>query len=288
MTAAPRIGPNERLSATLVLATVLMGVVILGINFAREAAAPVTPTLDVILTQTMTEQPPDQADFIAQANNQGGGDQDKVQRPRDDKLARVPQPDPGIAPETQVAQAPPAEPKAVMRVLTNTRPTDQVVPIPEDQRSQEAMPLPTGQELIQQSLEIARLSAEIDRQQQLYAKRPRRKFISASTQEYVYASYLRAWVAKVERVGNLNYPDEARRRSLFGRLVMTVAVRRDGSVEDITLNEPSGEPLLDQAAIRTVHLAEPFPPLPVTEDDIDRLHITRTWEFSPGGVSSGE
>lgn len=288
MTVAPRIGPNERLSATLVLATVLMGVVILGINFAREAAAPVTPTLDVILTQTMTEQPPDQADFIAQANNQGGGDQDKVQRPRDDKLARVPQPDPGIAPETQVAQAPPAEPKAVMRVLTNTRPTDQVVPIPEDQRSQEAMPLPTGQELIQQSLEIARLSAEIDRQQQLYAKRPRRKFISASTQEYVYASYLRAWVAKVERVGNLNYPDEARRRSLFGRLVMTVAVRRDGSVEDITLNEPSGEPLLDQAAIRTVHLAEPFPPLSVTEDDIDRLHITRTWEFSPGGVSSGE
>lgn len=286
MAAAARIGPNERLSATLVLATALIGVVILGINFAREAAAPVVPTLDVILTRTFTEQPPEQADFIAQANNQGGGDRDQAQRPRDDKIALIPQPEPGIAPETRIAQAPPPEPKAVMRLLARTGPAEQVVPTPEDSHDPQPLPLPTGQELIQQSLEIARLSAEIDRKQELYAKRPRRKFISASTQEYVYASYLRAWVAKVERVGNLNYPGEARRRRLFGRLVMTVAVRRDGSVDEITLNEPSGEPLLDQAAVRTVHLAEPFPPLPVNEEDIDRLHITRTWEFSPGGVSS--
>jgi protein TonB len=60
---------------------------------------------------------------------------------------------------------------------------------------------------------MARLAAEIDRQSVAYAKRPKRKFVSASTQEFEYASYMRAWVARVERIGNLNYPDEARRRN---------------------------------------------------------------------------
>jgi protein TonB len=93
-------------------------------------------------------------------------------------------------------------------------------------------------------------------------------------------------VVKVERVGNLNYPDEARRRGLGGRLVMTVAVRRDGSIEEILLNRSSGLGVLDQAAMRIVRLAEPFPPLPRTEENIDVLHITRTWQFRNGSVAS--
>ena len=79
----PRTGPHERLSATLALSSICFGVLILGIGFVREDAAPVVPTLDVILTQTSTADPPDQADFIAQANNQGGGDRDRAQRPRE-------------------------------------------------------------------------------------------------------------------------------------------------------------------------------------------------------------
>ena len=132
---------------------------------------------------------------------------------------------------------------------------------------------------------MARLAAEIERRQELMAKRPKRKFISASTREYEYAAYLRAWVAKVERIGTLNYPDDARRRGLGGRLVMTVAVRRDGSVEEIVLNRPSGLGVLDQAASRIVRLAEPFPPLPQTAENIDVLHITRTWDFQNGSLA---
>jgi protein TonB len=95
---------------------------------------------------------------------------------------------------------------------------------------------------------------------------------------------MRAWVARVERIGNLNYPDEARRRNLQGQLVMTVAVRKDGTVERIDVVQPSGYPVLDEAAMRTVRLAEPFAPLPKTKDGTDILHITRTWQFLPGNV----
>ncbi len=286
MAAAPPIGPGERLSATIALSLVVFGVLILGVGFTRDDAAPVTPTLDVILTETRSDAAPEDADFIAQANNQGGGESDRPERPREEQLAPVPKADPGVAPEPLVAQAPPPEPEPVPRVLTTVAPSPMPLPVPKDQRETEPSLLPPGQERVDQSLEMARLAAEIERRQELMAKRPKRKFISASTREYEYATYLRAWVAKVERVGNLNYPEQARRRGLAGRLVMTVAVRRDGSIEEIVLNRSSGLGVLDQAAMRIVRLSEPYPPLPRTKENIDVLHITRTWQFQNGSVAS--
>ncbi|GGA86080.1 cell envelope biogenesis protein TonB [Arenimonas soli] len=286
MAARPGTGPGDRLGATLALSAILFGVLILGVGFALDPPAPVAPTLDVILTETRSDTPPRDADFIAQANNQGGGDSDRAERPREEQLAPVPKPDQGLAPEPLVAQAPPPEPEPVPRLLTTTGPSTEVLPRPEDQRETPTEPLPTGQELVEQSLEMARLAAEIERRQQLLAKRPKRKFVSASTREYEYAAYLRAWVARVERVGNLNYPEEARSRGLSGRLVMTVAVRRDGSIENVLLNSSSGLGILDQAAMRIVRLAEPYPPLPETSERVDVLHITRTWQFQNGNVLS--
>ena len=111
---------------------------------------------------------------------------------------------------------------------------------------------------------MARLAAEIHLRSQEYAKRPKRKFVSASTKEYAWAEYLRGWVDRVERVGNLNYPDEARRRRIGGLVVISVAVRRDGSVESIRIVQSSDIPMLDDAALRIVKLSEPFAPLPKT------------------------
>jgi protein TonB len=281
----PRIGPDERLSATLALATIVFGVIILGVGFTLDDPAPVLPTLDIILTRTRTDEAPKDADFLAQATNRGGGDRDRSQRPREAQLSDVPKPEPGIAPEPMTAQAPPPAPTYQERLLTTTGATDRRTPAPED-RDQPALPLPSGAELQQQSLEAARMIAELARERELYAKRPVRKFISASTREYEFAAYMQAWVEKVERVGNLNFPDEVRRRGLEGRLVMTVVVRRDGSVGDITLTTPSGEKLLDESAIRTVRLAEPFAPLPKTREGVDELYITRTWNYVSGGVST--
>jgi protein TonB len=120
----------------------------------------------------------------------------------------------------------------------------------------------------------------LSRKRELYAKRPRRKHISASTQEYQYAAYLEAWRRKVERIGNLNYPDEAKRRKLYGNLVLSVALRADGSVEEIRLTRSSGQALLDDAAIRIVRLAAPYAPFPKEiREETDILEITRTWQF---------
>ena len=281
-----RIGPSERITATFALSMIAFGVLILGVAFSQEDAAPVVPTLDVILTQTSTAKAPDNPDFIAQANNQGGGDRDEARRPRESQVAQVPKPEPGVAPQPLTAQAPPPAPEPIPRILSTVGASARKTPLPEDRPNSEPMPMPTGQELMQQSIEMARLSAEIARQQELYAKRPKRKFISASTQAYEYASYMRAWVEKVERIGNLNFPEEARRQGLSGRLIMTVSVARNGEVKGVIINRSSGRRILDDAAVRVVQLASPFAPLPKTSEDIDILEITRTWDYKNGSVES--
>lgn len=281
-----RVGPNQRLSATTLLAIILLGIIVLGISFGRDDAAPVTPTLDVILTETASRTPPERADFLAQANHQGGGDSEESQRPREPVSAPVPKLDEGIAPVPIRAQSPRPQEATPMPVLTTTAASAEAAPRERPAVETLPTPLPLGQQLLEQQMEMARLAAEVERRQAQYAKRPKRKFVSASTQEYAYAQYLRTWVERVERVGNANYPERARVERLDGRLVMTVAVRRDGSIESVVLNTPSRHELLNQAARRIVALAEPFDTLPQRAERVDVLHITRTWHFRNGAVSS--
>lgn len=278
----PRVSENERLGATLALSLILHGMLVLGVGFTLERSAPVVPTLDVILSQTQTPLTPKEADFLAAANQQGGGDHDKAQRPRDSQAGWVPQAQTGLAPQPLRAQSPTAAPPPQERVIT-TRNSPQQAPQAQTRPVPDRPELPPGDKKIEHDAEMARLAAEIHLRSELYAKRPKRKFVSASTREYVYANYLRAWVDRAEKVGNLNYPDEARRKRLSGTLVISVAVRRDGSVEQTRIIQSSGVPLLDSTALRIVKLSAPFPPLPETSEQVDILHVTRTWNFLPGG-----
>jgi protein TonB len=278
----PRIGEPERLSASLVLSLLVHAALILGVGFALDEAAPVMPTLDVILTETQSPLTRSQADFLAQASNQGGGEHDKSTRPREAQAGRMPQAEAGVAPRPLRAQAPAPAPAPQDRVVSNLRSPDRL-PVPQSRPKVEQSMLPQGEQKIEHDLAMARLAAEIHLRSQRYAKRPKRKFVSASTREYAYATYLRGWVDRVERVGNLNYPDEARQRRIGGLLVISVAIRRDGSVERADIIQSSRIPMLDAAALRIVNLSTPFAPLPKTSEDVDVLHVTRTWQFLPGG-----
>jgi protein TonB len=281
-TAPSGIDETQRLGATMMLSMLVHGLVLLGIGFTLERAAPVLPTLDVILTETTTPLTPKQADFLAQANHQGGGEHERSLRPRDSQTGPVPQDEAGVAPRRLQAQSPTPQPAPQARVVSSLRGEDSVA---DEQRSRDPAetPLPHGPERIERDMEMARLAAEIHLRSERYAKRPKRKFVSASTQEYAWAGYLRDWVDRVERVGNLNYPDEARRRRLQGQVVISVAIRRDGSVERADIVQSSGIRLLDASALRIAKLAEPYAPLPKTDEDPDILHVTRTWQFLPEG-----
>ena len=254
---------------------------ILGVGFAVKGDAPLVPTLEVIFSQTRTALTPKQADFLAAANQEGGGEHDRAQRPRDNQAGIVPQARSGLSPVPQQQQSAAPVPPPQARVVSSRNGQDTVAQAqaqPTPERPEPDAPLSARE---QRDVEMARLAAEVHLRSAQYAKRPNRKFVSASTREYAYANYLRAWVDRAERVGNLNYPDEARQR-LGGQVVISVGVRRDGSVESSRILRSSGTPLLDEAALRVVAGAA-VPPLPKTEDEIDILQVTRTWVFLPGG-----
>jgi len=134
--------------------------------------------------------------------------------------------------------------------------------------------------LASRNLALAELTARIQHNSAASASRSRRKAIGAGTRDYRYANYLEAWYRKVERVGNLNYPEEAKRRKLYGNLTLQVALRADGSLEWVRVLRSSGFDLLDEAAVRIVELAAPFSPFPpAIRAETDILDITRTWRF---------
>lgn len=287
MNPAP-LGPDERLRVTLLFSLIMHAVVVLGITFEYEDPAASLPSLDVILVQSASSENPQKADFLANATQQGGGESEQTKRPRDLVSGPVPKNTDGLAPLPMRAGAPHPQPATPQSVLTTDRADFHVQAIPETREKIPQLQKLTAKELIEHDMEMARLSAEIDRQREQYAKRPKRKFVSASTREYAYAGYMRAWVARIERLGNLNYPDEARRQGINGQLVLTVAVRQDGTLESIDIIQGSGYDFLDLAAKRIVELGAPFSPLPKTQEEIDVLHITRTWQFLPNNVVRGQ
>ena len=140
---------------------------------------------------------------------------------------------------------------------------------------------PTANELMQRTLDAMRLEAQIAKDMDTYQKRPKRRFVGARAEEYRFARYVEDWRLKVERIGNLNYPEAARQRKLYGSLLITVSIRADGSIENVEVNRSSGQRILDAAAVHIVEMAAPYATFPPDiRRDTDILHITRTWTFT--------
>ena len=277
-----RITATDRLSGTMILSAIGYGVIVLGVGFTLNQQAQVSPTLDVILSPTTSATKPNNPDFLAQTNNQGGGNSDLAQRPKDNQLSQIPQINPGESPIQLQAQMSPPEPEAIQRSITSNTSSEQNVKRAQEQKPNSMEPLPISNELVEQSLTLAKLANEYNDKQSLQAKKNNHKFITASTREYTYAQYMNNWVKKVERVGNANYPEQALLNQLSGQLILTVAIKRNGTIESITVVKSSGNKVLDRAAVQIVKLAEPFAALPQTKDSPSILHITRTWQFIAG------
>jgi len=137
--------------------------------------------------------------------------------------------------------------------------------------------------MMQKTLEALRLEAQIAKEMDAYQKRPKRRFIGANAEEYRFARYVEDWRLKVERIGNLNYPEAARQMKLYGSLLLNVAIKSDGSLESVEVKRSSGQRILDAAAVKIVEMGAPYAPFPPdVKRDTDVLNITRTWTFTKG------
>jgi protein TonB len=278
---------RTRLSFSMIFSIMLHAFILFGIALVLpdpRTAANLMQPLQVVLVNSKSKSRPVQADALAQHNLDAGGNT------AEDRRAKSPLPairdDLKFTPEQRTKRIAAME-EETKRMLTKLK-SDYTAVQPEPKRQKDSADS-NGNDLVQRALEIARLEAQIDKNWDAYQKLPRRKFIGARTQEYRFAQYIEDWRVKVERIGNLNYPEQARRQKIFGKLQLSVSINKDGSVESVEVSKSSGQRLLDAAAVRIVKLAAPYAPLPpnITQDT-DILTITRTWSFTSSDTLESE
>jgi protein TonB len=287
-------------AVALAVAALIHLILILGVGFAFPHSGPAkgsTRPLEVLVLRSAapSDKTPEMVDAFAQVDREGGG-VDESPKADTEPMPEAPAPQQESDRAASLLPPPLLEPPPAAlpgsgepQLLARSEPLAELAPIPESMPTEPPeQPVPETQSrqisaaqiLASRDQEIAELTARIRRSSAAYAQRRRRKAISASTREYKYASYLEAWRRKVERVGNLNYPEEAKRYKMHGSLILHVAVREDGSIERTSVIRSSGFDLLDEAAIRIVELAAPFAPFPPDiRAETDVLDITRTWHF---------
>ena len=240
------------------------------------------PPLMVALVNAKSASKPAKADILAQANLDGGGNTEKDRRAKT-PLPAMPRESPRQNVQAASARTDVRENTTREMMTQLSSPVTVPVPEPKPLEESEQTDSPTANELMQKTLEAIRLEAQIARDMDAYQKIPRRKFIGAQAKEYRFARYVEDWRMKVERVGNMNYPEVARQNRLYGSLILSVSIRADGSIESVEIKRKSGQRVLDAAAVKIVEMAGPFSPFP---DDIRRdtdiLNITRTWTFARG------
>jgi protein TonB len=278
---APALSPTLR---NAVLASIVLHAAVLSLRFGLPDPArlrPLPQTLDVVLVNSKSPTRPVDAEVVAQANLDRGGDTDENRRAatplpvtrtveRGDDLRR--------------ARKRAAEVEVKQRQLMTQAQAEAAVPAPPPTPApaNDPQPTPSGVDLMNSALALARMEAQIARRIEEYNKRPRKQFVGARAAESRFAQYVEDWRLKIERVGNLNYPEGARGR-IYGSLRLTVSLKPDGSIEEVQIDRPSEHRILNDAALKIVQLAAPFGPFPPDiRKDTDLLVITRTWTFAPG------
>jgi protein TonB len=286
----PVVSTTDRLCFTVFLAVVFHATLILGISFSLPDIINNNPVIEVTLAHNPAAEAPEKADFMAQENQIGGGEL------KEDALPSIVEPSEflsnkiqEVTPETPPQSQPEKAEQLTAHVTSTQKSEDKVTDKQEDEVSKDPMK-EISQEisLLERSLELASLDAKLDIREQLQTKDTRvLKVSSVSTLKTSHAYYVKQWVSKIQAIGKLNYPEEARRRKLYGELRLSVALLPNGTVKEIKILQSSGHKILDDAAIRIVRLAEPYAPFPPQlKRDYDVLEITRNWQFSKHGRGS--
>ncbi|HFB66197.1 MAG TPA: energy transducer TonB [Aeromonadales bacterium] len=275
----PPVSEADRLGFTIFLALCFHLIIILGIGFAPEDD-PKTDygTLNVVLAHNPSEDRPDKADFIGQANQLAGGKNKQVQTATTPIQAPFPaqQIAPTSAQEIKKVDSTQTQQQLLNSLNANIK-TQLSAPTPEDEKQGQKTP---GFKLSTRAMAIASLQAELDKARKAEGNNPRRRTVSTAIHQSSEALYLDSWQRKIEKIGNLNYPAKARTLKIYGTLLVKVSINQDGSLESVSILKSSGKKILDDAAIRIVRLAAPFNPLPPEiRKTTDILTIIRKWTF---------
>ena len=284
----PAAKTHDRIGFTLSIAIAMHAALILGVGFIMQIPkAPSATRMDITLSNYATDKTVLDADFVAQTNQEASGSESTKEELTTTELAPIN--DSSIKPVQPIIEIPNQQAKEQkLQVVTTTsasKSKDRKAQPDTQKDTQEN--LRGKQEKLQRQLEMASLQAKLDEEQQVYARLPRvRRATSVATKAADDAEYLYKWQQRIEKIGNEHYPDEAKRKKLFGDVRVLVAIRADGSLKKVEILESSGVAILDSTALKIVRLASPFEPFPANiKKNTDILEVVRTWQFQKNKFS---
>ena len=278
------VSATDRLGFTIFVA-IAVHVLLVLTDFLEEDPVPSPFTMEITLSRFDDLKAPEKADFLAETNQLGSGEQEEKAKPTS------PLPIPSPASVEQVIVAPSraqAAPKSEQtKVVTSVKSAGKLFSL---DKIEDAFPeelIKSNRSLLEQSLEIAALEADFDQQRENYARRPRvTRFTAASTMKAEDSQYVSHIVRKIEHTGSLNFPQVAGRK-LYGKPRVSISIYFDGSIKEVRILEPSGDLVLDSETINIIHRAGPFAPFPKNvRKERDVLELIRTFAYRESGVSS--
>jgi protein TonB len=274
---------HRRLRNAVLLAIALHIALLASISFESNSSAYETPQIKVTLATRPSDQAPDESRHIAQANQDGSGEEADFAQLSSPNNELSSEGDPGQQALLQPQEAPNTERDALTTAAAAQR------SVTSKQLEEEQLPLMgINPEVDKLTRELANLEADLDKESRNYADMPRvRRLTSVSARQSVDAAYLLDWQRRAEAVGNKYYPQASVRYGLYGSLRLLAIIRSDGSLEDIRVLSSSGYAVLDEAAVKTVRMAAPYAPFPAElRATTDKLEIIRTWTYGDKGLSS--
>lgn len=279
---------DDRLTVTLVLVVLFHLIIILGVSFAAPHFDDdgSVPTLEVLLVSDVLPESlkNDQARYLAQRTQLGAGNTQDSSRSKMPTPSDSPVDNPGEAegqPARELARGPAGGQSEVVTSTGNSRNTRFTADALEPAAQSPVVP----RQLLA-GAETTLPSTEDDSELRLKGARPRELLVAPSTREAGAALYMDAWRRKVERIGTLNFPNQARRQGLSGSPVIEVVLASDGRLAETSVRRSSGHPDLDQAAIQILRLSAPFEPFsPELAAGYDVLRFTYEWQFDGGQLA---
>jgi protein TonB len=263
---------RDRLTAMLVLAALLHGLIILGVSFTapKSSGEGVDRGLEVLLVsdELPEARKNDSATYLSQRTQTGSGNT------RDRLPAQLPseaRPESGaVAAEAQQAES---LDEQLLTSNSERSPTHVL-----------SLPLPATEAVTAVAPSEARRAG--DDSLRLRGERRDELYVTADTRASRLAPYLDGWRRRVERVGTINYPSAAQRSALTGNPVVEVSLLRDGHLQSVRIQRSSGHAELDAAALEILRLASPFDPFPPElAKDYRSLRFAYEWQFVGGRIA---
>jgi len=278
----------DRLPAMLFLAALVHGILIIGITFNPELMSPSASAIS--LEVTIVADPdqridrPDEAAYLAQASQEGGGNTTEQVRPAAPQQSAMPVDNEGQEDGTALLDAQ-AHERSADELLATQDAQDRQVNV--DPRSDPQPETTTAIALEAGSESTLPLPQEDQSTMLIRDDEPRQLIISADTRESVIAAYLDNWKRRIEGVGDSYLPQLGLIDDISGSPTLMVAIEASGDLKDAVIRKSSGSTVLDLAALDILHRASPFDPFPPeVAAEYDVLRFEYKWLFAEQLISN--